>query len=242
MNRIRHWLTIIESPENDVEAHKSAMKAFHQLSSYVSAHPEGDHLIEYGKQGDYIGYDGRKIGFTGTPIMIVMLGAKSSTNSTGSAIMFSEPQIDGFDGALVFNCLRNVDEHEAQKVVNTTKFLSLFQHEYIHALDFKRIKRDSHIPDTTNLGGYINDPAEYNARYHDLADSLLSILSSSPDNVKDLADLYGFTGNFTNDLSAMMNKDQNTKFFMKWLNDDRRKALLKRLYKLYALVSAKLNT
>jgi hypothetical protein len=146
----------------------------------------------------------------------------------------------GYETAIAIFCMQEFSMEQLRSSVTSVGFMQTFEHEYLHVLDNQRtdnriIARARNDP-TNNRAGYYNDPAEFNAYYHDIAKDMMLVIDAAtkkPEDAKDYFDLYGFTGDWKSDLSRLLMKNVYTRSFVKHLTPERRKALLRRLYRLY---------
>jgi hypothetical protein len=155
--------------------------------------------------------------------------------------------LDRYSQVVVIYGLREVNNFGGGILATEPTFVRVLAHEFLHMLDILRLDNIEVKPDPVgnymdriDPQRYFNKPLEYNARFHDLVSSLTSVGASAPEERLDLADEVGLTGDFKKDLEHLLKPQDRdgTDEFLKWLTEPRRKALLRRLYKLYQHVWA----
>ena len=235
---------IIESIDSEIsmatQAHDLAMRV---INSIYSGDAKIQHWVEVSGMGEYYLYSPKSVGIDKEfPDMAFLVGLKNprAIGNSGGAWNFSSPVL-GYTRAVSINGMSKMSEDAAKNLLNSTSAIAILRHEFMHVLDMKRTSGDiiqsGKISDASNRKEYYNDPSEFNAYYHDIADVLIGVIRDSQGNtINELADLYGITGDFRTDLITMMNQDIHTRAFVKWLSDDNRKSFLRRLYRLHARV------
>jgi hypothetical protein len=244
-----------ESPTNDAAMAKQAHAATMMITRGIYGGITAQHFVELAGHGDFLIWSAKSLGLTDIDPRLsnfcVMLGPKNP-NALGlsGAVFRYEPSLFGqYNRCVVVYGLKAnwllAPNQAAKDLVNSTSFIKVMAHEFIHVLDSLRaskiIDRQTSHPDSDeNKRKYYNDPAEFNAYYHDIVDMLTDIANAG-DDAKDYADLHGFTGNFKTDLGFMLGRDIYTRSFMKWLLAPRHRALLRRIYKMHQHVIQLLN-
>jgi hypothetical protein len=244
---MRYFEIISESPEQDGAMASQAQAAASTVLHAIVADPKPEHEVELGKYGDFFLYNPKALGLTKDypelSDLAVMIGKpqKNAIGNSGAVMNFGETILGKYSHAIIIYCVRELTEEGVRKWTNSTSFLEIFAHEFMHVLDNKRTN-NAIIPRGgskafSDQNAYYNSASEFNAYYHDIVASLTSFIRSNPDDLVDMADLYNFSGDFRKDLPNLLQRNMYTQSFVKWLRDDRRKALLKRIYKLYDHVS-----
>ncbi len=234
---------INERVVDEVSAQKRAYDAYKQVTKAVSANNFIEIELSDGNRNFY-GLEPNKIGLIDVPPnWIIMIGLKTSNKSVfdGAIWKINDGRWMGkYTRVLVVYALDKYNVDSLKKCVNTTSFLETFMHEFIHLIDDQRTQgrinaREPEDP-KTNRSGYLNDPAEFNAYFHQFAHNWLNCLAETqehPEDLADLMDLYGISGNFEIDLKKLVNQSHYSKVFFKTLDETRRKSILRRLYRLY---------
>lgn len=230
-----------EAIDDDVSAQQQAFAAYRIVAKAVAANNFIE--IELPEERHFYGLEPSKIGLLNVPPeLLIMIGVKTSQLSVLNGAIWvidGNPWMGKYSSVLVVHGLREFTEDELKKCVNSTNFVETFQHEFIHVLDNDRTqgKIIARGPiDSTNRHVYLNDPAEFNAYYHQFADNWLSCLGDiqkNPEDADDLKSLYNISGNFQTDLKKLINRSPYSKKFFETLNETRRKSIMKRLFRLY---------
>jgi len=169
-------------------------------------------------------------------ILINRNNTKSSTHGRYGILKSGKPYIK-----ITFVGDEPVERKDIKNIFNKIIFdewtQKMILHEYIHYLDSFRIKTMSkNIVDATDKEKYYNNPIEFNAYYHNVADNLMSFIHqaeylNSREQIKDLMNYYGVKENFTETLNEILKNDFSD--FMEKLNQRNKRAIYKRLYTLY---------
>lgn len=235
---------IFEFVNHDLTAHETAVAAFQRLANHVYDGKEHDFDLEISGRGEFyvIRPETVSLGFDD---VCIMLGLRRPHTSIieGGVMKFDTPLDGKYNFAIVMYCMRSLSVGEMKASVNSTLFMSTFEHEYVHVLDIKRTnnaiipkRSDDAMERPLNRSQYYNDPAEFNAFFHTFGSNWLSILKSikqSPDDAEDMKSLYDITGDFKKDLSTLMNASEQSRAFFKYLSERNRKRITQRLYLLY---------
>lgn len=249
---IQQSKTLREDVTSDIDAHDKAINAFRTFSNYIHNDGVPDFELTIGKK-EYYAYKPEH--FTTDDTLhnfVILLGVFHKNNiskSHGSFMYLGQKVLNKYEYAIVFNCLAEFKENYIKRGVLNTKFLSTFEHEYIHAIDFatKRFQPEIFslsappITDKTKEE-YYNDNAEFNAFYHTFASNWLRILKDykEGDNFKDLMDLYDISVDFKTDLKKLINQSEQSKQFFNSLNQDKKRRYISRLYQLHKEIVSKL--
>jgi len=241
---------IFEFVQDDLSAHEKATAAFQRLGNHVYDSKVGyDFDLEISGRGEFyaIKPETVKLGFDDVCILLG-LRKKHTQVMEGGIMEFNTPLDGKYNFAIVVYCMRSLSIDEMKSSVNSTGFMSTFEHEYVHVLD---IKRTNSAITARNYGGdrpgtnddvplnrsqYYNDPAEFNAYFHTFGGDWLTILNSiknSPDDAEDMKSLYGITGDFKKDLARLIAASEQSQAFFKYLSERNRKRIVQRLYQVY---------
>lgn len=243
---ITHILNLSETVEHDILSAGNATKAALQVSRAIHGGVKPFCDVEMEPGMNFLAFDPSALGLTKLNPQLercpILLGMKEKNTVGMSGIVATiplgilTPQSDRCIGIMG---MREFTEEGARILVMSTEFVSTIRHEFIHLYDNFSGRISLKSVDSLNKTQYYNDAGEFNAYYHDMTDMLTSIASAAEqaESPKDYADLYGFTGDFNKDLRKMCEHDIHTRAFWKWLTDDRRKALLRRIYKLHKHVA-----
>lgn len=167
----------------------------------------------------------------------VLLGfGLANPNSDGHSgqIIGGPSEIFGTDYnyIILVECLTTLTNAEVHKIIATREIRDVIEHEIIHYLDSMRSngKVFGKAIDPNNKEQYYNDAAEFNAFYHDLVQNIHAFIAASNDGgpIQQLAKEFGIYPDLIRTISS--NLTAHSREFMQWLKEDRRKALLKRLY------------
>lgn len=228
-------LYLPEGADEDVAAHDKASQAAIAISSYV--HTKGtDKLLDIEGIGEFLAVLPKSVGLDRRLLILLGLHQKNTRGISGAYWNISKV-LGKYDRVIVIYCLREITQAEARRAVNSTEFLDVVTHEFIHFLDDMRTNGNALSRrefDARDRAAYFNDPAEFNAFFHNFASNLLSFIGEAkknPEDAADLADLYGISTDFTKTVRGMKTVDRYA--FSKWLKEDRFKRAIARLYKLH---------
>ena len=245
---------LFETAEHDAEAgalaHRTALAISRAI--YGAAKPVCE--AEIGTYGDMFVFDADALGASEiNPAlrgMCICIGTRDPrrVTPTGMLMMFGETILGKYKQGILIQCLPHDDFNltKARKAVGSLGVLNILQHEIVHAMDADRApgmfnvmprSDDSHA----SYLRYLNHPAEFNARFHDFASTLTALAAEPPDSLRDYFDLSGLSGDFETDLKKFVDADSASRTFWKGLSNDRRRALLRRLYKLHRHVMDMVN-
>jgi hypothetical protein len=194
--------------------------------------------------GQFFIYRSEDVGLAEPMLILIGLRKPNAIGISGMVVRFKTPFV-GHERGIMIHGMRTFTEDAMRSTVNSTDFITVFEHEYIHMLDNNRTGDAIKAPDSSNAKEYFNDPGEFNARYHDMAKSMLAVIQAAkdePQNVQDYVDIYGITGDWKRDLSATLTVDRHARRFVENLTPERRRALLKRLYRLHQTMMSLVHT
>ena len=230
---------IQEDVDLDIDMSRRASKAASIVTHAIYDGVPMDHFIELEGHGEFFVWSAVSLGlakeFPEMASVCVLLGKKNpkAVGLSGACYFFKPPLFD-FKQGIVIECLSEMKKSKVIPAVCSTSFLNVIDHEFLHLLD--GFRNPKILSGTRYKNGsensYYNDPAEFNAYFHDLVNMLVGVIEGGKD-AKDYAELYGFTGDFLQDFKSMTNQDIYTRKFVKSLTPARRKALLKRVYRLH---------
>lgn len=231
------YLDIFESADDEVALHQQVHDAYRRVTDYIALR-RPHYTIELSGYGDFFVYLTRNIGLSADMLLMFGLRLPNTLGMSGRIMDFGQLIFDCQRG-LIIQGMREFTEKDMRSTVNSTEFIGVFEHEYLHVLDDMRTngKIDTGRPsDAENREQYFNSPAEFNAYFHDIAKPMLDALiaiAKEPEHADDILDLYQITGDFNKDVRRMMTATPLIRRFVIWLTPARRKALMKRLYRLY---------
>ena len=230
---------LTEAPSDDVRWAEMAQQASITVSHAIYGGLEVEHEVEIGGFGDYLVWSASLLGLTNRfPELAdyaVMFGLKNpkAVGLSGGAYSFSPSILGGIRKAVIIDGLPKLTDEEARKLAGSTGFLEIAHHEFLHVFDGTRSKwMNGTTVNSKDSAKYYNHPSEFNAYYHDIV-THMTALAKAGDEIEDYADIYGFTGDFKKDLSSMLTAGSHIRQFVKWLSEPRRKALLKRIYRMH---------
>lgn len=258
-NSMRHLINIVESVEDDINMDRLADRACHMLMHHVYDHRKSDFEVEFrnnDKLDAYLCFRPETIGYDkefGIDDLLVCIGKKDrrARGYSGMHAKFGKTVLGRYTHAIIINCLSALDDDNLVTSVNSTLFIPVFKHEFIHAFDGLRTKEKifgQGDMDGRDKAKYYNSSSEFNAYYHNVAHHILKLITDirdhqySADEARELADFYGVTEDFSQTLKNGISADTHLREFIKWLTNDRRKSLLKRLYKAHQVLVGLMRT
>lgn len=247
---MRYHEIVSEDTEADTEKLALATKVAHDLMRYAHTRGKPDVEVQFRDGTVYAGFMPDQFDQTGTlgDDLIVLVGKRNSTAAHGSFAKLRNP-IAEKNHAIFINVARSNDIENIMVFLTSTDFMQVFRHEMIHVLDERATRKvftvakygkesegDNVRPSEQE---YYNNPWEFNAFYHMIADSILSVLkeykkTGDLETVRDYADLYDMTGEFWHDMERCLHSERHSKAFLKNLTQPRRRAFLRRLYQAHA--------
>jgi hypothetical protein len=230
-------MRIKESASDDVAMHREVRRVYQLISQYIYKKNEPDYDLELGKQGEFYVYSSRSMGIDRDFLLLIGLRKPNTVGVSGALMTFSEGVL-GFHRGIAVYGMRQMTMDDLYSTVNSTSFLEVFEHEYLHLLDVDRTngRITAKNSPNTRTADYYNDPAEFNAFYHDLAKPMLDAIrniNDEPQYAQDILDLHDITGDYDHDIAHMMTANLHTRRFTASLTPERRRSLLRRLYNLH---------
>lgn len=235
---------IFETILTDVEAARLASRAAITVSQRIYDGAKSDHLIEISDHGDFLLYGLDKLGLASIIPELsdccLLFGKKqaNTVGSSGGVYKFEEP-ILGYNSAIAFWGIREITDKAVASFVNSTEFITIFKHEFIHVLDGIRSDEKSKSHPAEDQTRYYNSDAELNAYFHDIASPLTGIIdeiAKGYGSASELADLYDISGDFKRDLKRMLGTDMATRRFVSYLTYENRRKIIRRLARLHGEV------
>ena len=231
--------TLLESPTDETAMYQQVHQASTTVIQAIYRGSRPFHEVELGSYGDFYAYRSREdLGLDKAFLLMIGLRRAKTLGMSGMVLNLGQ-SVFGYERGMAIYCMSEFTVENMRATVNSVGFMKTFEHEYLHLLDNERTQ-DRIVPKSVDTradpAGYYNSPAEFNAYYHDMAKNLLAVITAAkanPQEAQDYFDLYGFSGDWKADLSRLLTQDQYTKKFVSLLTPERRKALLRRLYRLY---------
>lgn len=231
---------IFESTDQELTMNRQVRYASRIVLNWIHRGLPPYHQIELSGYGDYYVYRSREDFGLDHDFLLLLGVRKSMAVGISGMVMDFGQDVFGYQTGLAIYCMQQFNIDEMRKTVNSVGFMHVFEHEYLHMLDNARtqnriVARVGSDP-RTNKSGYYNDPAEFNAYYHDIAKDMMAVIEAAqtnPEDAKDYLDLFGFTGHWQTDLKRLLTKDVYAQSFVQHLTPERRKALIRRLYRLH---------
>jgi len=228
-------VNLLESPADETAAYQQVRRAASTVMQHVYHGGQPFHEVELESFGDFYAYRSREdFGLESSFLLMIGLRRQSTQAMSGMVVDFGQ-SVFGYQKGMLIYCMSQFTVENMRTVVNTVGFMKVFEHEFLHMLDNTRTA-DRIVSPTdpqNDPAGYYNSPSEYNAYYHDIAKNLLAVIAANPQDARDTFDLYGFSGDWKTDLSGLLTHDHYVQRFVASLHPERRKALLRRLYRLY---------
>jgi hypothetical protein len=227
---------LLEAPQIELAMSHEAHQAALQVMRYVFAgHPPRAH-VDIGSHGEFYVYGSQDIGLEQSFALLIGRRKAATLGMSGAIMHFEGEQLFGYRVGLVIYCLNQFNDQALRQTVNSVGFMHTFEHEYIHLLDNARtddrIVGGERSDPRTSQADYFNDPAENNAYFHDIAKDILHVINAGAE-APQYFQLYKFTGDWQTDLARLLTKDPYAKRFVQLLRKQRRRSLMKRLYRLY---------
>jgi hypothetical protein len=230
---------LLDSATTEVSMYQQAREACHKVTHYVYDGHEPEREVNW-RDKDFYVYHSHNMGIEQDFLIWIGPRQEHTVGMSGMYANFSKP-IFGSNRVIIIWGMRGRPNtlQELRATVNSTNFLTVFEHEFLHLLDADRTKNGimkRTYPDASDHDRYYNDPAEFNAYYHDIAKDMMAVIDAaakSPEDAKDYMELFGMTGNWQDDIPRMLTHDLATQRFVKSLRPERRRALMRRLYRLH---------
>lgn len=231
---------LLETTETELamnrQVHQAAMTVMHYIVGGNQPYAE----VELEGQGDFYAYRAEDLGLDQHILLTIGLLMPNTIGMSGAIVEYEEPVLGGYQLGIKIHCMQHFTIEDLRSKVNTVGFMQAFEHEYLHILDrnrtAERIVTKARVDPRQDQAGYYNDPAEFNAYYHDIAKDMMGVINAAqqnPQQARDYLDLYHFTGDWKADLGRLLTKNYHVQRFVQALQPERRKALLRRLYRLY---------
>lgn len=230
---------LFETTDNEAEMHSHVRDLTSKVMHHIYNGGQPYHPIELGNYGDFFVYRSvEDIGLDDRFLLLIGLKQREAIGMSGMIMGFGR-DIFGYDRGIVVYCMNEFTLKNMYTMVNTTGFMEVIEHEFVHMLDNDRtqggmIKRP--YVDAKHKSQYYNDPAEFNAYFFDIAKPMLAVIRAAkqePQDAKDYMALYGLTGDWRDDLAGVLSRNLPAQHFVKHLRKDRRRSLIKRLYRLH---------
>lgn len=234
---------LLDSVTTEMAMQRQARRAANVIIKHVYDGHQPHRHVEIGGEGltgDFYVYRSKEdLGLDLGFLLLIGVRQHETVGMSGMVVGFGEDVL-GYETGIAIFCMQRFSMEQLRSSVNSVGFMQTFEHEYLHLLDNQRtdnrIIGGNRTDPKDNRAAYYNDPAEFNAYYHDIAKDMMAVIDAAaekPEDAKDYFDLYGFTGDWKSDLSRLLMKNVYTQSFVKHLTPERRKALLRRLYRLY---------
>jgi hypothetical protein len=232
---------LLEYAENDLSMSNKARELSYVVSRAIYDGKKPDHYVEFSGRQEFLIYEPQSVGLDEYPELAVMftLRKPNTAGSVSAAVCkFTKGGVllGKYSRGMIFYGLRNMTYDEVKIMVGGTAFHDAFAHEMMHHLD--SIRSDDRMPTSKsdNKARYYNNDSEFNAYYHDIVRNLTGAINEIKKGEKpsDIMGLYSLTGDFKTDIAKILKPNGiHEREFLKWLRNSRRKALIKRIYKLY---------
>jgi hypothetical protein len=233
--------SILEDAQNDLLMGNMAHDLSYDVSRAIYSGKKPDHHVECTSSGqEFLVYDPQSVGLDEYPDLALMFALRkpNTAGSVSAAVCKFDPMLFGkYSHGMIFYGLRDMTYGEVKIMVGGTAFIDAFAHEMIHHLD--AIRSDDKMPNSSsdNKARYYNNDSEFNAYYHDIVRNLtgaINEIKKGEEKPADIMDLYSLTGDFKTDIVKILKPNgTHERMFLKWLRNSKRKALIKRIYKLY---------
>ena len=217
--------------------YQQAREACQKVMRYVYDGHEPEREVNWRGKDFYV-YRSHDVGIEQNFLIWIGPRQENTIGMSGMLVTFNTTIFDA-DRAIIIWGMQGNTLKQLRSTVNSTAFMTVFEHEFLHLLDSDRTDRRiiSKKPvDSTDHDRYYNDPAEFNAYYHDIAKEMMAVIAAAekaPEDAKDYMDLSGLTGDWKKDIAGMLTKDLAAQRFTKSLRPERRRALMRRLYRLH---------
>ena len=229
---------LLESAADEMAMYKQVRQAANTVVRDIYRGAKPFHEIELGSYGDFYAYRSREdLGLDKAFLLMLGVRRNNTVGMSGMVVDFGQ-SVFGYEKGVAIYCMSEFSLTNMRTTVNSVGFIKVFEHEFLHMLDNERTADRIVTPTDpkANPAGYYNSPAEFNAYYHDIAKNLLAVIeqiNAHPHEAQDYLDLYGFSGEWKADLSHLLIQDVYAQRFVQSLTPERKKALLRRLYRLY---------
>lgn len=234
-------ISLFEAPEDDVQAAQRVNELARTISSSLWNGVEPDYVKNTADSQFYLfgaeTLDIEDDDLVDLCVIVTLTDPKFNGKMTGLYGVFKDKDgnattvLNKYTRLIRLDAMHGFHESELKRVAGTVEFVNLLKHELVHLND-ARLQRLHGAGTSTSGSQYYNNPAEFNAYYHSLVETLTELATVPVDQFKDYAELYDFTGKFSIDIRSILG-DPKSRVFLSWLSSDRRKALMRRVYKMY---------
>jgi hypothetical protein len=238
--------------------------------AFGKAHAIRGTLIRYllhGSPNDHYGFKGRR--FADGEVMLCLQGEQIGLQNEDAKIWFRFAKQQGYavsgniskfqrsgEPIITVYCLEDLQNTEtaAKTIIYRHPVHDVLIHELIHYLDSARnstMYSKSTGEDKQGKAEYYNDPAEFNAFFHNLAQPLLAFLEAARNDaglpgLTQFAKAQGIDLDFKETLAMLIQRAQGQanpalKRYWTYLLPDRRRRVIRRLYALHQQVIATLK-
>ena len=228
---------LLDSATTEVSMYQQARQACHKVTHWVYDGHEPDREVNWRGKDFYV-YHSHEMGIEQNFLIWIGPHQENTIGLSGMMVTFHEP-VFGADRAIIVWGMRGNTLAQLRSTVLSTEFMKVFEHEFLHLLDADRTNSRitaRGLVDPRNHDQYYNDPAEFNAYYHDIAKGMLAVIDTAakePEDAREYMELFGMTGDWKKDIAGMLTKDLAVQRFTKSLRPERRRALMRRLYRLH---------
>lgn len=237
--------TISEDARADLQAGMTAHRAAVTVCNALASGLMPEQHVQMKPFGKCFLYPATKCGLADMPHLAILITTHRGDEKalTGTAYDWQAAPVLGYTQCIAIHALSEIDASAIAQAVGNTRFLFVFEHEFIHVLDDARTAGrigDNYSVKTNKV--YFNHPAEFNAFYHGIASTLSSLadaIRDDPASADDLMDLHGLDGNFAHDLTTLLRPHHLAAAnFLRNLEPKRRRSMVRRLYALHGEVFA----
>ena len=229
---------ITESASLDVTMHRQVSDACRTVMDYIYRGNEPYAEVTFGDMGEFYVFLSRTMGLEDDFLLAIGVRNPHAIGMSGALSNFSR-SVFGYDRGIFIHGMRRFTTEDMRATINSTSFIEVFQHEFLHLLDIHRtsgrITARNRI-DAHNHAQYYNDPAEFNAYLHDAARPMLDVIQAAkttPHDARDYMSLFGLSGDPRDDIAQLLTRNMLLRRFVKSLTPNRRRSLLRRLYLLH---------
>jgi hypothetical protein len=143
-NDLRRWIGLVESPESDAERGQQSRNATMNVIQRIYAGKMYDHHVDLGEHGEFLVWGFKGLGmllhFPELHEFCLMLGLRNrqAVGLSGAVYRLNPPMLNRYSRCITVNGLKELTSEAAKLLVNTTAFINVFSHEFIHAFDAVR--------------------------------------------------------------------------------------------------------
>jgi hypothetical protein len=226
---------LLDSATTEVSMYQQAREACQKFMRYVHDGNKPQRELNW-RGSDFYLFHSHDIGIEQNFLIWIGPHQEGTIGMSGMYATFSQPVFASSRAIIIWGMAANTLKH-LRSTVLSTEFMKVFEHEFLHLLDADRTNRgiSKRGPiDASNHDQYYNDPGEFNAYYHDIAKDMMAVIAEKdPESAKFYMEMSGLTGDWKTDIPHMLTKDSAVQRFTKSLRPERRRALMRRLYRLY---------